>query len=156
MTASSNCSSNATCLIWKPWIFLSSGQIRNIHWSVCKMYTTHCILGWTYHDWIYTVLQVYSEIRIKNISSLQMHHPIQMKPADSEKNNGKDLQLYNLVTQDFLKNWITLFWTIDIVKWLLLLSQATICSWESLWPDHIIHSELLSFNFVFYRIVFTI
>lgn len=28
---------------------------------------------------------------------LQMHHPIQMKPADSEKNNGKDLQLFDLV-----------------------------------------------------------
>lgn len=23
-----------------------------------------------------------------------MHHPIQMKPADSEKNNGKDLQAF--------------------------------------------------------------
>lgn len=28
---------------------------------------------------------------------LQMHHPIQMKPADSEKNNGKDLQLFDPV-----------------------------------------------------------
>lgn len=28
---------------------------------------------------------------------VQMHHPIQMKPADSEKNNGKDLQLFDLV-----------------------------------------------------------
>lgn len=28
---------------------------------------------------------------------VQMHHPIQMKPADSEKNNGKDLQLFDLL-----------------------------------------------------------
>lgn len=28
---------------------------------------------------------------------LQMHHPIQMKPADSEKNNGKDLLAFSSV-----------------------------------------------------------
>lgn len=60
--------------------------------------TVYWVNFWTWHDWICIVLQVFSYIRIKNISSLQMHHPIQMKPADSEKNNGKDLQLYNLVT----------------------------------------------------------
>lgn len=26
---------------------------------------------------------------LNNLFAFQMHHPIQMKPADSEKNNGK-------------------------------------------------------------------